>query len=196
MGLMVSDSGGGDFQLAPEGTHRSMCYMVVDLGMQPSNFGPKHKVMIGWELTDEPMDDGRPFTVSARYTASLNEKANLRQHLEAWRGRKFTDEELAGFDVFNVLGVPCLVTVTHNHNQQSGKTYANVTSVTALPKSMQKPERQNELLSYSLDDPNPKMFSALPEWIQKLINERIQSNGAAPNFDQPPAESYENDTPF
>ena len=36
----------------------------------------------------EQMSDGRPFTISKRYTWSTHEKATLRKDLEAWRGVK------------------------------------------------------------------------------------------------------------
>ena len=42
----------------------------------------------------EKMDSGEPFLVWKRYTLSLGDKATLRAHLEAWRGRKFTADEL------------------------------------------------------------------------------------------------------
>lgn len=172
MSLIVKDTGSGDFELAPEGNHISGCYMVVDLGIQKTQFGDKHKILIGWELCGELMKDGRPFVASKQYTASLADKANLRHDLEAWRGRKFTDEELQGFDVFAVAGASCMVSVVHSVGE---KTYANVNAVTALPKGMTKPVLVNEVVTYSLDNPNPATFGKLPEWIQKKITGQGQA---------------------
>ncbi len=160
------------FELPPEGTHLAVCYLVVDLGLQPNTFNPdkpKHKVLIGWELPEEKMTDGRPFAISSIYTISLNEKAVLRQHLEAWRGRKFTEQELAGFNLRNVLGAPCQLSIVHN-TVPSGKTYANVAAVMALPKGMQKPSPVNKPLAYDTEEPNQEVLEALPEWIQNKIN--------------------------
>jgi len=37
--------------------------------------------------------------ISKRYTMSLGEQSTLRKDLESWRGKKFTPEELQGFDL-------------------------------------------------------------------------------------------------
>lgn len=165
------------FELPPEGTHIAVCYLVVDLGLQPNSFDankPKHKVLIGWETPEEKMKDGRPFAISSIYTISLNEKAVLRQHLESWRGRKFTEQELAGFNLRNVLGAACQISVVHN-TAPNGKTYANVAAVMALPKGMQKPAPVNKPVAYDTSEPDPAALDALPEWIQNKIN-----SGATP----------------
>lgn len=82
-----------EFELAPAGTHIAVCYRVIDLGTQETTFKGEvkhqHKILISWEIPDEKMKDGRPFTIGKRYTWSMSEKANLRNDLESWRG-KFT----------------------------------------------------------------------------------------------------------
>jgi hypothetical protein len=174
----VKDTGGGDFELAPEGNHVAVCYMVVDLGVQQTSFGEKHKILIGWELVNEPMKDGRPFVISQQYTASLSEKANLRRDLESWRGRKFTKEELDGFDVSNVVGVPCMISVVHS--ESNDKHYANVGSVAGLPKGMDKPTAENKIVAYSLETDEQAMYDLLPGWIQNKIT---RPSGFNPNAD-------------
>ncbi len=169
MPLIAKNVGGGDYQIAPEGNHTAICYMIVDLGYQETGFGVKPKVLIGWELCNELMSDGRPFVVSQRYTLSLNEKANLRRDLESWRGRAFTDEELDGFDLKKVLNAPCLLQVVHNdHN---GRTYANVKAVTAVPKEIQVPARQNDTIWYSLEE--DEGYDQLHDWIKNVIEKRV-----------------------
>src|SRR3990167_2490369 len=66
-----------------------------------------------------------------------DEKANLRKHLEAWRGKKFTKEELDGFDVEKLLGVNCQLQVIHNLSDNGG-TFANVQAIVPLGKGMVK----------------------------------------------------------
>lgn len=203
MSLIVKDTGSGDFEMSPEGNHIAGCYMVVDLGIQQTQFGDKHKILIGWELCNELMSDGRPFVTSKQYTASLADKANLRHDLEAWRGRKFTDDELQGFDVFAIAGAPCMVSVVHSTSGE--KTYANVNAVAALPKGLPRPTLVNDVVTYSLDNPNPEVFGKLPEWIQKKISAQGPSTHPnAPNQEQPPfpaagpdvGDSYDDDIPF
>lgn len=184
MALTVKKPEDKEYQLAPQGTHLGVCYMVIDLGLQDTPFGAKHKIRIGWELPNEPMEDGRPFVVSKEYTASLHPDSNLAQDLVAWRGKSFTDDELAGFDVFKVLGAPCMLTVIHA-TSKAGKTYANVKSVTSLPKGTEKPKAVNEMVSFSLESPDEAMFSKLPEWLQKKVNRPgvKQEADSKPDFD-------------
>ena len=111
---------------APEGIHAAVCVDVVDLGMKETQWGSKHKCRIVWELA-APMEDGRRFTIQQQFTVSLHEKSGLFKTLKAWRGRPFTAEELAGFDLEKVIGAPCQLVVTHA--EEEGKTYANITAI-------------------------------------------------------------------
>lgn len=124
---------------APAGSHQAVCVDVIDKGILEVTYAGKtkkqHKVSLAWQI-EELRDDGKRFLVYKRYTLSLNEKATLRHDLESWRGRAFTDAELAGFDVETVIGVNCLLNV--QHKTVADKTYANVTAVMATPKGMPK----------------------------------------------------------
>jgi len=190
MGLIARDTGGGDFEVAPEGTHIAVCDMVVDLGFQETTWGMKHKVYIRWELVHERTKDDRPMVVGTTYTLSLSQNATLRQHLEGWRGRVFTEQELAGFDLFNILAKPCQVTVLHN--TKNGKTYANVTGVTSIPKGMDKPKAENTPIAYSIEDHDQVVFDNLPDWLKKKIN----LTGAQNEDNYVPSREYEGDVPF
>ena len=173
MSLTVQATGkaSGDYQPTPAGNHVAVCYQMIDLGQQYNEKYDtwQHKIQIGWELSNELMEDGRPFVVSSRYTASFNEKAILRRDLESWRGRPFTDAELAGFDLKNILGKACMVNVVHNTKGE--KTYANVKSVAALPKGMPSPEQINDTVLFELGDQgfDQDAFAALPEWMRNTI---------------------------
>lgn len=150
---------GGDFELAPAGTHLAVCYRVIDLGTQTTTFNnqPKqqHKIQVNWELADEKMKDGRPFIVSNRYTWSMSEKATLRKHLESWRGKAFADTDFGptGFNIKNIIGKGCLLTITHS--ERDGKHYANIGSVGKLMKGMVTPVITNEAAYLWL---NPGLF--------------------------------------
>ena len=176
----VAKSAGTDFPKAPPGLHRAVCFQVIDLGHQSIVWQGREKwvpkVLISWELTDELMDDGRPFAVSQRFTLSLAETSMLRPMLESWRGRNFTEEELKGFDVQKVLGAPCMLNVVHN--TKDGKTYANVGAVTPVPRQIEKPKATNKLIGFSLDGGN---ISDLPEWVQGVIQKsrEFQSSGGS-----------------
>lgn len=157
MSLTLSSDGGGNYELTPAGTHVATCYRIIDLGTQKTNWQGQEKaqskVLIAWELAHEKMADGRPFTISKRYTASLHEKAGLRKDLQAWRGRPFNDDELAAFNISKLLGVPCQLGVAHV--TKDGKTYANITAILGVSKGTQVPPLVNEKVHFDLD---PKHF--------------------------------------
>lgn len=123
----------GEYSKAPEGLWPAVCCDVVDLGLQKSQFGEAYKIEIRWMLgadEDPGLDpkSGRPYMVTNRYTLSLHEKSRLRPMLEAWRGRKFSVEELEGFDLEKLIGANCQVQVVHNVAAE-GEVYANVQAV-------------------------------------------------------------------
>lgn len=166
MSLIAKEPEGGDFVLVSQGTHIAICNMVVDIGIQQTGFGPKHKVYLRWELPNERTEDDKPMVIGQFYTVSLSVKSNLRGDLESWRGKQFTKEELEGFDLKKVLGAPCQITVLHNRVDK--KTYANVTAVVSFPKGMPRPTPENDLIAYDNDD--PINLDKLPEWLQKKIS--------------------------
>lgn len=173
MPLNVKDTGSGqDFDPVPQGTHAAVCYLVADIGQQMTTYGAKHKVIIGFEIPDQIVEykdkDGndvkKPMIINNFYTASLSSKAILTGDLEGWRGKAFTSDELQGFNLFNVLGKPCVITVVHN--VVGDKTYANIKSIGQIMKGMEVAPATRQL-KYSPDE--PAQYDELPEWIQKKI---------------------------
>jgi hypothetical protein len=205
MGRHAKDSGGGDFKQAPTGNHVARCIRLIDLGTQHGEYqgqpNVRNQVLITWELCNEPMDDGKPFTVSHFYTNSLNEKATMRAHLESWRGRQFTEEECKGFDLNNVLGKPCMLTVIAN---EKGK--AKVSAVGAMPKGLKAPEPVNPVSSFWIEEWDQAAYDALPKGIKDIIEKsdeykaRTKGNGKS-HFDDmkddiPGGDVHPIDVPF
>jgi hypothetical protein len=126
-----------EFTPAPEGLHQSVCVDVIDLGMVETQWGLKPLVAIRWQTESIDPETNKRFQVQNRYNLSLNEKSNLRKHLEAWRGKKFTAEELKGFDLENLLGANCQLQLVHNISD-NGRTFANVQAIVPLGKGMTK----------------------------------------------------------
>ena len=139
MPIPVSAGSGASFTPCPAGVHQAVCVDVVDMGNLETVWAGvkkiKHVIRLVWQV-EERMEDGKPFLIQSRYTASLHEKARLRKDLENWRGRPFTEAELKSFDLEVLLGVNCLLNVVQN--PKDGKTYANVTAVMPLKKGMEK----------------------------------------------------------
>src|ERR1017187_2357864 len=145
--FIVNKGEGGDFEKVPEGMFIARCYSLMTIGTQTVNYKGEskfqRKLIVSWELLDDDgkMTDGRPFVISKTYTHTLNEKGNLYTDLNSWRGKKFTKEELDGFDMTKILGVYAQLQVLHNE-ADNGKTYANVNNI--LPYKGEKPKAVNE----------------------------------------------------
>ena len=159
------------FELAPEGVHVAICTQVIDLGTQHNQRWNKdqRKVLIGWELANIHNSQGEPFLVWRRFTASLSPKAALRQILESWRGRAFTEDELQGFDLRKLLNAPCQVAIVHNESDE-GMTYANVQNVMGIPQGLERPHPVSDLVMFELgDNPDWDVFATFREKLQETI---------------------------
>jgi len=147
---------------------------VIDIGTQQGEYEGKinhrRQVIIGWELPNELMTDGeyagKPFAVNKWYTQSLGEKANLRKDLTNWRGKEFTAEELAGFDAKNIIGKPCMLSLTENEKKK-----VRVTGVMALPKGMTVPLQVNPTIYLSLEEGeyDASVYNALSDKMRAMI---------------------------
>jgi hypothetical protein len=126
-----------EFTPAPQGQYQAVCVDVIDYGIQETSFGPKPKMGIVFQIEGTRMANGNRFTVYARFTASLHEKAKLRQFLEMWMGRPFSSGELQSFDVDSFIGTNAYVQIIHN--ESGGKTYANIQSIMPLNPSWNLP---------------------------------------------------------
>lgn len=141
------------FTPAPAGAHRAICIGFIDLGTQKTEFNGEtsHKrlIRVRWELVDERMEDGKPFTITKRYTWSMSDKATLRKDLESWRGKPFEKKDFgpSGFNTRKLLGAPCMLTVVHKSGNAGG-TFANVAAISPLPKSMERPGEPENALTY------------------------------------------------
>jgi len=194
MTIMAKKPENDSFEIIPEGTHKAVCYGVWDIGIQSSMWNGEekrqHKVVISWEIDKkiktEGQYKGKRYVISNKYTLSLSDRAKLKAHLESWRGRKFTPEELNGFDIEKLIGANCLLNIVHN--KKNDRTYANIAAVIKLTKGTEKMKPEN--------GPEP------PEWVQKLQSEGLQapepkeeSDPDFPEFDEDNMEDND-DIPF
>jgi hypothetical protein len=175
MSIIAKQENESSFSPIPEGVHTAQCYAIVDLGVHYSEkFDKKsRKVQIMWELPEEKYEhEGQelPRVISKEYTLSLGEKANLRKDLQAWRGKAFTEEELQGFDLKNVLGKGCQLQIIHT--EKNGKTYGNIASIMGLPKGMKLAEPINDAVYFDLESPEAiQDMDILPTWVQDKIKD-------------------------
>ncbi len=165
------------FELVPAGNHVARCFSMIEIGTEESEFQGKKKhlyrVRVTWELPNEKkvFDQAKgeqPFTISKDYTLSMFDQANLRQDLESWRGKAFTEDEAKSFDITKLIGVPCLLNVVHTVSQK-GSSYSKISGVTPLIKGMNCPPQINPSFVFSYDTWDDKKFAGLPEYIRKRI---------------------------
>jgi hypothetical protein len=135
---MVVKEPASQFEPAPAGTHAAVCVDIVDMGFVPNRFEPEKApvptVRLVWQI-GENMKDGKPFLIRKDYRASLHEKSALRKDLTSWRGRPFTAEELAGFDLEKVYRAPCILNIVQKQGTKGG-TFSNIAAMMPLPKGM------------------------------------------------------------
>jgi len=173
MAIIAKESKGSSIPPLTEGIYQAICTRLVDIGVQKSEkFGnSKQKIMLGWQILGETVEvngEETPRVFHKEYGNSLHEKSGLRKDLQAWRGRAFTSTELAGFDMKNILHVPCQMQIIHNQGSD-GNIYANIASIMGFPKGMVAP-KAHELIYFDLSEPDTfSMWTELPKFIQEKI---------------------------
>jgi hypothetical protein len=125
------------FDPVPEGLYAAVAVDVVDLGLTETPWGPKPKLQITWELDLINPQTQRRYILARWFGANLSEKGALRPFLEAWRGKKFTREELAGFDPEILVGVNCQIQVVHKI-KDDGQVTSQVQAIVGAPRGVPK----------------------------------------------------------
>jgi hypothetical protein len=128
MAIIVSDNG-KEFARPTPGIHQAVCSNVYGPFVEEYEWQGKKvsakKIVIMFEL-DERIKEGefvgQRYTISGRFTASLNEKGKLRPFLESWKGRAFTPDGLVAFDLEKLIGVNCQLNLIEKEKRGGGKT--------------------------------------------------------------------------
>lgn len=182
--MIISGQSSSNYIPVPAGMWLARCYRIIDLGTQKFEYqgtvNDIRKMMIQWEIHAEDEDgnslttaNGEPLSISKNYTRNLREGTTLKKDLVSWRGKDFTAEEIRGFDLKNVLGAWCMLSVVTAEGN-NGKQYSNVNTVNPVPPPMKKnlPEGRNKLQIFDLDNPDMEVF----EGLSKSIKNRIESS--------------------
>ena len=161
---------------APEGTHTGILYSIIDLGshMNPMANRMQRKVRLTFELSEELMDDGRPFSIGKEFTMSVDRKAKLYEYIRSWKGIDAAE----GLDMDALLGEPANISIKHETGQ-TGKTYAAITAITPLKKNEVAPNPINPLVLFDLDKFNPEVYASLPEFVRTKVAESPEYEKAA-----------------
>jgi len=199
---LTAKATGSNFEKAPAGMHIARCIRLIDLGTQHNKTFDnwQHKIRIYWELPNTQISTGdyagQPFLISNDYTMSLSDKADLRKHLKSWRGRDFTDQELAGFDLSSILDKCCMLNIIHDGE------YANVAAISPLMAGAEGPPRINDLVVFDIEKFDDTVFAGFTENLKKKIRASQECSGheGIPPQHVPPAQEstppFDDDVPF
>ena len=146
MSMIASDNIGQPIPKLEGGVYTAISSAIIDLGNQTSEKFQKtqRKFMMLWNIVGEVVEvNGEilPRTMSKEYSFSLNEKSTLRKDLQAWRGKVFTEEELKGFNLLNILNKACQLQIILE--EKNNRQYNNIASIMALQKGSQIEELNN-----------------------------------------------------
>lgn len=172
MSMIAKNEGGIEFPKLDDGVYTAISSMLIDLGIQNNEkFDKKQrKFIIVWNIVGEFIeinDDKLPRVISKEYTMTLAEKSTLRRDLQAWRGKVFTTEELDGFNLTNILNVPCQIQIINE--EKNGKTYTNIASIMAMPKGMTVDKLPKTITFDTYDASTWNTFGEIPKWIQEKV---------------------------
>jgi hypothetical protein len=177
--IKATNKGGSNYEPIAAGTYAARCYQMIHIGTAEENILGQvkklNKVRITWELPTETKvfkeENGeQPHVISKEFTLSMNEKATLRKFLEGWRGKSFTEKEAESFDITVLLGKPCMLSIIHKQ-AKNGNTYAEISSVSSVPKGMNVPEQFNESKELNYDKFDWELFETLPDFIKDKMKQ-------------------------
>jgi len=161
----------GSFEPVKAGSYAARCYSIVVVGtVQPNNpaYSPSSKIRIGWELPTEMREsaDGEvPHTVTREYGFTMGKRGKLRPMIEGWFGRSFPSDDAAyDFDLEKLIGKTCMVAVVNETSDD--KVYANISSVSPVPKGLEVPGEVNAPFFLSYENWDQNAFEALPQFLK------------------------------
>lgn len=173
--------------LAPAGTFPARVYSIIYMGTIKGEYKgtptESYKVRISWELPTKTRvfkegEPAKPFSVSKELTLSMGSKSSLRPLVEGMLGISFTDDDAKSFDVDDLLGKECLISLAHKESP-NGK-YVAINSTAQLPEGMTCPPPVNKPKILSYDKFDKEYFITLPKFIQEKMEktpEFIKMNG-------------------
>jgi hypothetical protein len=207
MAIIATSNGSTNFEPMATGNYPARCYSMIHIGtIDEVILGTQktlNKVRITWELPTElkvfKEENGeQPQVISKEFTLSMHEKSTLRSFLKNWRGKDFTEEEAKAFDIEKLIAAPCMLNITHKKSKDGTKTYAEIGSISTMPKGFPCPEQINPSFVWTYEDFNIEKFNSLPEFIKnKMVNsveyKQAVSGGMEINVVEPQIVNEEHD---
>lgn len=168
--------------LAPAGTHLATCIGLIQVGTVKTEYMGEEKwiekVRLTFELPTElhvfkEGEEPKPFVVSMEFSHSMGPKSNLRPIVEGIIGVDLKDEEAYSFDLEELLGKPCLITIAHQESK-AGNKYILIKSTAPLMKGMEVPKQINPSRILTYEKWDAEYFNSLPDFIKDKMKESKQ----------------------
>jgi hypothetical protein len=165
------------YEPAPAGTHVARLYQIVHLGTSHFEYKGEQKssdkIRLTFELCNETKvfnegEEPKPLSVSREFGFTMGKKSHLRPFVEGMIGTALTDEEAYAFDIEQLLGDACLLSIVHEAGRD-GNTYANIASASALIKGMEAPAIFNEPKLVDVNTATVEQIDALPGFLRDKI---------------------------
>ena len=209
MAIIATNNGnGGNFEPIPTGNYPARCYSMIHMGtIEETILGSVkklNKVRVTWELPTEMKvfkeENGeQPMVISKEFTLSMHEKATLRNFLKNWRGKDFTDDEAESFDIEKLIGAPCMLNITHKTKKDGSSVYAEIGSVSTMPKGYACPDAINPQFVFTYENFDQEKFNNLPDFLKnKMVNSdeyKLALSGGN-HTESPSTEEEHDDLPF
>lgn len=172
MSLIAKNAGGVEIPKLEGGVYTAVSSAIIDIGLQTNDKFEKtqRKFMMMWTILNEQVEingEMQDRVISKEYTFSLHEKSTLRKDLQAWRGKAFTDEELNGFDLLNVLNKACQLQILLE--EKNGNKYNNIAGIVSLPKGTDIKELDNTFHFDFETESTWVHYKNVPNWIREKI---------------------------
>jgi hypothetical protein len=177
MAINVSTKTNMTKEVVPAGTHIARCYAMIHVGTQEFEWQGEvksaDKVRVSFELPNEMRTFGneeKPMVIDKEYSLSLHEQSNLRKDLETWRGKAFTNDELAMFDITKLLSKTCLLSIIHAETK-AGKTYPKITAISKMTKGTTCEDQINPTFQFNYEDSFDTQWlsDTCPSWLAETI---------------------------
>ena len=174
-----------EYPLISQGTHVGTIYKFMNLGTRYQECKgvlkdyPDTLISITFETDEEheftfKKEDSteekvtKPLVISKEFTLSMGAKSNLRPFVEGVIGVKLTDEEAAHFDLEDLLGRSCLVSIVHKESKD-GRVFANIAGTSPLMKNMQPPILVNNITLFDINTATLEEVEALPKFAKEKV---------------------------
>jgi len=137
---LIAKNSQKEFKPLEAGTHVGRVCGIINIGTITDNFKgedvTRNRVYISFEIPSQLKEDGKPYVVGQEFTLSMHKQGNLLPFIESMLGIRLDKDAAKEFDVYSLVGQPAMVNVIHSEPNADGNVFANIKSISPLPKGM------------------------------------------------------------